>query len=136
MRNNLFGELNIMDQLEIKPNYAALGRKYGLDWRTIKKYHEGYEGKPTTRNKPSKLDQYSIEIKDKLTIPRVTVKGVYEFMVSKYGKDEIGSYSNFINYIKKNKLKPKSTKSSGHPRVETLPGVQAQVDWKEDIKLC
>lgn len=136
MRNNLFGELNIMDQLEIKPNYAALGRKYGLDWRTIKKYHEGYEGKPTTRNKPSKLDQYSIEIKDKLTIPRVTVKGVYEFMVFKYGKDEIGSYSNFINYIKKNKLKPKSTKSSGHPRVETLPGVQAQVDWKEDIKLC
>ena len=32
-----------MDSLAIKPNYADLGRKYGMDWRTVKKYHNGYE---------------------------------------------------------------------------------------------
>ena len=41
--NNLKGELSVMNNLGIKPNYAALGRKYGMDWRTVKKYHNGYE---------------------------------------------------------------------------------------------
>jgi hypothetical protein len=37
MNKNLKGDLSIMDSMEIKPNYAALGRKYGMDWRTVKK---------------------------------------------------------------------------------------------------
>ncbi len=135
MKNeNLKGELTIMDTLDVKPNYAALGRKYDMDWRTVKKYHEGYEGKPKTRKKLSRLDGYKDEIIDKLSIKRVTVRGVYEFMVKKYGLETIGSYSNFIAYVKKHKLKP-SSKTTGHPRVETLPGAQAQVDWKESISL-
>jgi hypothetical protein len=60
MQYNLQGELTIMDNLEIKPNYAALGRKYNMDWRTVKKYHEGYKGKPRKRNKPSKLDLFNL----------------------------------------------------------------------------
>lgn len=134
MHNNLQGELTIMDNLEIKPNYAALGRKYNMDWRTVKKYYEGYKGKPNNRDKPSKLDLFKNEIIDKLTIKRVTVRGIYEFMVKKYSIETIGSYTNFMAYVKKHKLKP-SHNSKGHPRVETLPGVQAQVDWKEDISL-
>lgn len=134
MQNNLQGELTIMDNLEIKPNYAALGRKYNMDWRTVKKYHEGYKGKARNRSKPSKLDFFKNEITEKLCIKRVTVRGVYEFMVKKHGIDNIGSYTNFMAYTKKHELKPK-TKSEGHPRVETLPGDQAQVDWKEDISL-
>ena len=55
MNNNLKGELAVMDSFEIKPNYAVLGRKYGMDWRTVKKYHKGYEGKPSTRNKKASL---------------------------------------------------------------------------------
>lgn len=134
MLRNLQGELAIMDNLEMKPNYAALGREYGMDWRTVKKYHEGYEGKPKKRNKSSKLDSFKEEITSKLNIKRVTVRGVYEFMVKKYSIETIGSYTNFIAYIKKHKMKSKEA-SIGHPRVETLPGVQAQVDWKEDISL-
>lgn len=42
MNNNLKGKLPVMDSLDIKPNYAALGRKYGMDWRTVIKYHNGY----------------------------------------------------------------------------------------------
>ena len=133
--NNLKGELAVMDNLGIKPNYAALGRKYGMDPRTVKKYHEGYEGKPSTRNKGSRLDEYRDEIIDKLSIRRITVQGVYEFMVKKYGVDRIGSRSNFQRYVNENKLKPKSS-SSGHPRYEKGPGVQGQVDWKEDISIA
>ena len=135
MNKNLKGELAIMDKLEIKPNYAALGRKYGMDWRTVKKYHNGYEGRPTTRNKGSKLDEYKTEIIDKLAIKRITVQGVYKFMLKKYGIDRIGSYSNFNRYVSVNKLKPK-TKIEGHPRFEKSPGEQGQVDWKEDISIA
>ena len=133
--NNLKGELAVMDNLGIKPNYAALGRKYGMDWRTVKKYHEGYEGKSSTRNKGSKLDDYKKEISDKLAIKRITVRGVYEFMVKKYGYERIGSYPNFNRYVLNNKLKPKHS-DSGHPRYERGPGEQAQVDWKEDISIA
>ena len=51
MNKNLIGELAVMDGLKIKPNYAALAREHGMDWRTIKKYHEGYEGNPQTETK-------------------------------------------------------------------------------------
>lgn len=42
----LITELNIMDISGIIPNYAALARKYDMDYRTVKKYHEEYPGKP------------------------------------------------------------------------------------------
>ena len=135
MNTNLKGELTLMDSLGIKPNYAALGRKYEMDWRTVKKYHNGYEGKPATRNKGSKLDSYRAEIADKLTIKRITVRSVYEFMVKKYGISRIGSYPNFNRYVIENKLKPKS-KTDGHPRFEKGPGEQGQIDWKEDISIA
>jgi len=134
MMKNLKGELAIMDNLNFKPNYAALGREYDMDWRTVKKYHEGYNGKPKHRNKKSKLEIYRSEIIDKLSIRRATVRSVYEFLVKKYGITRIGTYSNFNKYVKKNALKPK-TKKEGHPRFETGPGIQAQVDWKEDIAI-
>ena len=132
--NNLKGELSVMDNLGIKPNYAALGRKYGMDWRTVKKYHNGYEGRPATRDKKSRLDEYKTEIADKLAIKRITTQGVYQFMLKKYGIERIGSYSNFNRYVCINKLKTK-TKTEGHPRYERNPGEQGQVDWKEDISI-
>lgn len=130
----LRGELMLIKGLKIEPNFAALAREYNMDWRTVKKYYEGYDGKPKKRNKKSKLEEYRSEIIDKLAIRRITVKGVYEFMVRKYGVKSIGTYANFNRFVKKNKLKPKN-KTSGHPRYEKGPGEQAQVDWKEDITL-
>lgn len=131
----LKGALMIIKGMNAKPNFAALGREYQMDWRTVKKYYEGYEGKTGKRNKKSKLDGYRSEIADKLAIKRITVKGVYEFMIKKYGKERIGTYANFNRYIKANKLKPK-TKTEGHPRFEREAGEQAQIDWKEDITLA
>ncbi len=135
MDKNLKGELALMDNLNIKPNYAALAREYGMDWRTVKKYHHGYEGRSNTRNKGSKLDEYKDEIVDRLKIRRITVQGVYQFLINKYGIDRIGSYPNFNRYVKNNKLRPKK-KAEGHPRYEKQPGEQGQVDWKEDISIA
>ena len=63
--NKLKQELLIMKTNNIKPNYAELARIHNCDYRTVKKYDNGYEGKPTTRNKESRLDKYKDEIKIK-----------------------------------------------------------------------
>lgn len=69
VKKRIEAELRIMDLNNLKPNYAELARKYNLDYRTVKKYHEGYEGKPRSRDKPSKLDKYRSVIESKLKIP-------------------------------------------------------------------
>lgn len=117
----------------IKPNFSELARLYDLDRRTVKRYYDGYEGKPKNHNKSSRLDEHYDLIKTKHSLRGTNVSAVY-----KYIKDEvdssIGTYSNFNKYVKSKGLKPKKTEK-GHPRYETDTGVQAQVDWKEDVTL-
>ena len=130
--NKLKQELLIMKTNNIKPNYAELARIHNCDYRTVKKYDNGYEGKPTTREKESKLDKYKEEIKSKLELPGSTIKGTYEFFKEK--DNNIGNYSNFYKYSIKNDIKPKKN-NSFHPRYETEYGKQLQFDWKEEIKM-
>lgn len=132
--NMLKADLTVLDKLEIKPNFADLARKYKMDYRTVKKYYEGYEGKPKNRKTKSKLDPYASIIEEKLSISRISHKGIYRMLLSKYGEKEIGSYTNFMSYCKKNKLSPDRI-SAGNPKYETEPGDLAEVDWKESIKL-
>ena len=80
MDQKLITQLKICRLSGTKPNFAELGRRYDLDWRTVKKYYDGYEGKPTHRAKPSKLDKHIQLIKDKLAIKGTTVRAVYEFI--------------------------------------------------------
>ena len=131
----LMSELKIMELNGLKPNFAELGRKYDLDYRTVKKYYEGYEGKPKTRERTSMLDAHVEEIKNKMAISRISKKGVYEFLIDKYGEEEIGSYSNFNKYCKKNKITIKSVSTGGKTLFETEWGELCELDWKEDIHL-
>ena len=129
---NLKGHLEIMKTLDIKPNFSELERAFGIERHTIKKYYEGYEGKPPLRNKPSKLDKHHEEIKIKINLSGITQMGLYEYIFKK--DNEIGTYSNFKKYLVKHNLKP-SKSSKVHLRYETDPGEQLQVDWKEDLKM-
>lgn len=133
MESRIISQLKILKLSEIKPNFSELSRIYGCDRRTIKKYYDGYEGKPSSRNKPSYLDKYAEIIKTKLAIKGSTVRAVYEYIKTEVD-ERIGTYSNFNKYVKAKNLVPKSVRK-GHPRFETPLGYQAQVDWKEDITL-
>lgn len=133
MNTVLLTQLKILKMSDIKPNFSELARLYEMDRRTIKKYYEGYEGKPKNRYKTSKLDKYKELIGIKLAIKGVNVRSVYEYLISEIDSD-IGTYSNFNKYVKKEGLKPSKT-PKGFPRYGTSPGIQAQVDWKEDISI-
>ena len=48
MNCKLLTQLKILRLSNIKPNFSELARLYGYDRRTVKKYYDGYEGKPST----------------------------------------------------------------------------------------
>lgn len=131
--NNLRKELVILRELGIKVNYADLARKYNCDYRTVKKYNEGYDGKSKTRSRNSKLDKYKEEIREKVNIPGSNINATYQYIKE---KDEgIGCYSNFRHYVRKEELKKDMHQNIPHPRYETRYGKQLQFDWKESITM-
>ena len=132
MNQKLVAQLQRSKAMGLKPNFSQLAREYGIDRRTIKKYYDGYEGKPRTRERMSRLDKYRPLIREKMAIRGISIRAVYEYL---HDIDStIGTYSNFAKYVKSENILPEKT-PKGHPRYETLPGVQAQVDWKEDLTM-
>ena len=123
-------------RLNIKPNFAALGREYGCDYRTAKiRYYEelnkekGIE--PEIKIRKHIVDDYKDIIINKLeTIPGISAYSIYYFL--KVEKNYKGSYESIKNFVRMNKDKRKQPASI---RVEPIIGKSAQVDWKEDFKL-
>ena len=92
-----------MIRLGIKPNYAALGREYGCDYRTAKKKYEiekqieqGINIELTSRNHI--IDSYKEIIDNKLeTIPGIRAYSIYYFLKVEKGYKE--SYSTIRNEV-------------------------------------
>ena len=125
-------DITVMKTMDIKPNFASLAREYDLDYRTVKKYYDGYDGKPAHHNKKSKLVELDDVIDEKLSIKGTKISALYFFLQEEY--DFKGSYSSLTYYIRKNEKK-KAQKSKGTPRYETDIGEQIQFDWVEEITL-
>ena len=136
MEKNIFGDLLIFINMNIKPNFSALEREYGIDRHTIAKYWKnGGVKKMKTISRECMLDKYHDDIVNQFNKSGVNKKGAYEFLCDKYGKENIGSESNFRHYTQKKGLRPKSNNSVAHVRFECPPGKQLQNDWKESIRL-
>lgn len=122
-----------MKNFEVKPNFSYLAKKYNFDPRTIKRYYEGYEGKPTRRNKTSMLDEYASTIKEKLEYPGVKKTSIYFFLKEEKGYK--GSYSTLTDYIRKHFENVKFKEDGIHVRYETDIGEQTQFDWVESLTM-
>ena len=135
-KTELRNKLKEMIRLNIKPNFAALGREYGCDYRTakLKYYEEQNKEKGVDIIKKARkyiIDDYKELIINKLeTIPGITAYSIYYFL--KVEKGYKGSYETIKNFVRANKNKRRQPASI---RVEPIVGKSAQVDWKEDFKL-
>ena len=128
MRKDIFERVKLMKQEDIKPNYANLARIYECDYRTVKRYFEGDESTGKKRVYPSKLDPYRQTIQDKLKLG-CSAQSIYHFIKK---KGFPGKYSIVKAYCHQIKA---TENLKATIRFETNPGLQAQVDWKEDLTL-
>lgn len=120
------------EELEIL-NKSEIARRFNCDPRTITRYSKIEKGE-ITQEKPTRIynsliDDYKSIIINKVDIYGATAMAVYKFIDKKGYK---GKYSTVAAFVKKHKANEihKAT-----IRFETSPGLQAQVDWKENLTL-
>ena len=115
-----------------KVNKSALARQYGCCWETIdRRFNPNkYKRDKKLRIYTSKLDSYKNIIDEKLENSNVPATGIYFLLKTKY--DYKGKYGIVRKYVS---AKKESIISNLTIRFETIKGYQAQVDWKEKMKL-
>lgn len=118
---------------ELLFNKAELARRYDCDPRTIDRYLKIQSGeiKPNEHKRVyhSKLDDYKDTIIHKVDTYGCSAMAVYKFIKK---KGYTGGYSILADFVRKHK---ENETKKATIRFETNPGLQAQVDWKEDMKL-
>ena len=128
MRKDIYERMKIMKQEGIKPNYAEIARRWECDYRTVKRYFEEDVVPKRKIMKPSKLDSFKAIIEEKVSLG-CTASSIYHF-IKKKGYE--GRYTILREFIKSIKVEGKQKATI---RFETNPGLQAQVDWKERLKM-
>lgn len=117
---------------EIKPNYAALGRQYGVDYRTAKRAYEealtGINTMPVKRKRTSLLDNYRDIICRKLDL-NCSAQSIYKFIQKKGFQGKYTIVREYCATVRKEQTHKATI------RVEHTPGLSAQVDWKEEMTL-
>ena len=133
MRKDILESITEHLMTGIKPNFADIARRYNCDYRTVKRYYD--LGKEKTleeaskrRVPPSLIENYKSIIEDKLKLG-CSVRSIYYFIQLKGYQ---GSYTTVKRYAR---LIRESCKHKATIRIETTPGLSAQVDWKENLKL-
>lgn len=117
----------------IKINYSRIAKQYGCDYRTVKRYFESDSTVVKERKKrkiKKLLDGYEEIIKEKYIKYHSPAIAIYDLLKNKYNYK--GSYQTITNYTSKlkNDLENEAT-----IRFETNPGLQCQIDWKENLSL-
>lgn len=130
MRKDVYERMRQMKQEGVKPNFAAVARQYNCDYRTVKRYYDqpSQEERKRKPSKPSKLDEFKGIVEEKLEIPATAIS-IFHF-IRKKGYQ--GGYTTVKNYCRE--IKQEKTRAATI-RFETIPGLQAQVDWKENMRL-
>lgn len=131
---NLVGELKLMKELNIKPNFSDLQRKYDIDRHTIKKiYDNGGIIERKRRKLGSKWDEYLEEILKIMNKPGTSKVAAYHYLENKH-RVLPGNYNSFKAYTYNNGIKSVKTQKA-HVLYESDPGELLQFDWKENLKL-
>ena len=133
------GELNMMREMGVRPNFSEVARRYGVDRHTVAKYWNGGGDKPADMRsgRKSGFDRYAQEIAGRARIPGVTAKGIHEWLLDRHADDRgMPGYNAFTHWLRTRGVAVgQACEQQAHPRFETPPGLQLQFDWKEDLRM-
>lgn len=113
-------------------NKSELARRLGCNRRTVNRYIAAEFGTLPPRKKreyTSVLDDYKSIVIDKVDNYGATAMAIYKFIQKKGYSGKYGTVSNFVKVHKQSEQKKATI------RFETTPGLQAQVDWKEHVRM-
>ena len=128
MRKDIYERMKIMKQEGVKPNYSEIARRWNCDYRTVKRYFEQDVIPIRKITKPSKLDAFRTIIEEKANLG-CTASSIYHFIKKKGYEGGETILREFVRSIRV------EGEQKATIRFETNPGLQAQVDWKEKMKL-
>lgn len=131
-----------MEASNLKINKSEIARELGVDRRTVDKYVNGFH-KSEHRASSNCLTPYKDIIRELLSDENEQIfyyrRVLWQYLCDNHGYK--GTYSNFCCYLSKDPafsayFRKRLPKSSGaYIRYETPAGRQAQLDWKESLKL-
>jgi transposase len=114
-------------------NKSELARRFNCDPRTIDRYLKinsgGLEPKKSSRVYRALVDEYKSIIIEKVDTYGATAMAVYKFIEKKGYKGKYSTVAGFVNKHKSIEIQKATV------RFETTPGLQAQVDWKENLTM-
>lgn len=116
------------EELELL-NKSELARRLGCNRRTIDKYINETTTVPNKREYTSVLDDYKAIIIDKVDTYGSHAMAVYKFIQKRGYTGKYGIVAKYVREYKKMQTQIATI------RFETTPGLQAQVDWKEELKM-
>ncbi len=132
----------LMETTNIKINKSQIARELYVDRRTVDKYLNGFT-KSKHRTSVNCLTPYIDIIRDLLSDENEQLfyyrRVLWQYLCDNHGYS--GTYSNFCCYLNMipefasyfNKRRP--AKTQAYLRYETPAGKQAQLDWKESLKI-
>ena len=133
----------LMEALNLKINKSKIARDLNVDRRTVDKYIDGYQ-KPTVKNKSSYVSKYYDTISELLSDSNQQIfhykRILWQYLVDNHKlicpestfQYYIRNTAEFNEYFKSGKFIKKNIPSQTM-RYETMPGEQAQLDWKESL---
>lgn len=134
MRDDIKNYIESLSKEEISLiNKAKLARRFGCDPRTVGRYLKIKSGELIPKSRAriylSKLEDYKELIISKIDDYDCTAMAVYKLICKKGYR---GKYTIVADFVRKHRA---TETKKATIRFETHPGLQAQVDWKEDMTL-
>lgn len=80
-------DLNYFRILNMKPNFSALARQYGVHRKTVARYWKEGGKSMISRKRKSYLDDYLDEIREHANKTGANKAALFDFFKDKYGED-------------------------------------------------
>ncbi|WP_207302721.1 transposase [Olsenella sp. Marseille-P4559] len=139
MDGNMIGGPDMDKEAGIKPNFSDIARRYGVDRHTVAKYWaaDGSAPEDGRAGRRSGFDGVRGLIEEKAALPGVTARGIYGLPLDRRGEGEprLPGHSGSAHHPRTRGIVPGRAPAEPHPRFETPPGAQLQLDWKGDVTM-
>ena len=113
----------------VKINISAYARDHGISWNTARRIILGIKPKHRTYSRSVLTDEFIQIIDNKVKNYQCSAVSLFYFIKEKGYTGSLSTVSKYIKNLKTDLI------NKAVIRIETSPGLQAQVDWKESMTL-